>query len=108
MRVLADDGDVNRGLETLGQRLEEMRHELGRQAADGFAREFSFEHTIGAARKIDRDAYLGFVHRQHETVARKAELGAESLAQRFADGERAILDGVMLVDLEISVTLELE
>ena len=102
------DGDVDRGLETLGQRPEEVRHELGGQPADGLARELAFEHAVGAAREIDGDAHLRLVHGQHEAVARDAELVAERLAQRFAERQRAVLDGVMLVDLEIAVALELE
>ena len=83
--VLAGDGDVDRGLETLGQRLEEMRHELGGQAADGFTRELAFEHAVRAAREVDGDAHLRFVHGQHEAITRDAELGAERFTECLAD-----------------------
>ena len=102
------DADVDRRPRRLGQRAEEVRHELGGQSADGFARELAFEHAIGAARKIDGHLHLRFVHGQQEAVARDAELVAQRLAQRLAERERAVLDGVVLVDLQIAVAVELE
>ena len=56
-------------------------------------------HTkYGAPDRVERDLGLGLVHRQQEAVARDAALVAKRLAQRRAERERAVLDGVMLID----------
>ncbi len=44
MRVLALDADVHRRAQAVGQRPEEVRHELGRQTADRLAVEATLEH----------------------------------------------------------------
>ena len=83
----------------VGERAEEVRHELGRQPADRFAIETAFEDAYGRPERSMRDLRAGFVHRQQETVAGDAVLVAERLAQRLAERERGVLDRVMLVDV---------
>src|SRR5688572_26463839 len=108
MGVLTGDGDMDRGLEALGQGAKEMRDELRWQAADGLAREFALEDSIGASGEVNRHAHLGFVHGQHEAITRNAELGAQCSAQRIAERQRTIFDGVVFVDLQVTLALELE
>ena len=72
-------------LETLRQRLEEVRHQLGRQATHGFARELAFEHAEGAPGRIDGDAHLRLIHGQYELITRNAHLVAERHVKGFAN-----------------------
>ena len=76
--------------------------------AHGLAREPAFEHAEGAPGEVDGDAHLRLVHREHEAIAGDAHLVAERHAQGLAQRQRAVLDGVVLVDVEISVALEFE
>ena len=76
--------------------------------ADLLAAELAFEHGVRAAGKVDRDLRLRFVHRQQEAVARDAGLVAQRLAQRLAERERAVLDGVVLVDVQVALAGELQ
>src|SRR5512141_3482951 len=84
MRVLALHLDVDRRAEGLAERTEEVRHQFGRQAADGFTPELAFEYRVGPAGQVDGDLCAGLVHRQQESEARDAALVAERLAQRLA------------------------
>ena len=93
------DLHVDRRAEALRQRAEEVRHQFGRQAADGFARELAFEHRVGAAGQVDGDLRRASSIGSRKPIARDAALVAERLAQRLAERERAVLDGVVLVDL---------
>ncbi len=77
-----------------------MRHELGGQLADAVATELTFEHEVGATRQIDGDLRERFVHGQQEAITMNAALVAEGLFQRLAERERAVLDGVMFIDVQ--------
>jgi hypothetical protein len=68
----------------------------------------SFEHEIRAARQVDRDLRFALIHRQQKAVAADAGLVAERLAQRLADGQRAILDRVVLVDVQVAAAAQLQ
>ena len=72
------------------------------------AAELAFEHEVGPARQIDGDLRERFVHRQQEAVALDAALVAERRLQRLAERERAVLDGVMLVDVQIALARQLQ
>ncbi len=85
-----------------------MRHQLGGQLADAIALEAAFPNEVGPARQIERDLGLGLIHGEQKSVARDAVLVAERLAQRRSQREGAILDGVMLVDVQIAGAGELE
>ena len=75
-------------------------------AADLLAREAALEDEVGAPRQIDGHLRLALIHRQQEAVAADAGLVAERRAQRLAERERAILDGVVLIDVQVAVALE--
>ena len=81
------------------QRAEEMRHELGGEAAHLRARELAFEHGIGTAGQVDGHLHARLVHGQQEAVARDAALVAQCLAQRAAQRQRAVFHGVVFVHL---------
>src|SRR5262245_53747728 len=100
MGVLTLHAHLNRRAECVRQRTKEMRYQLSRETTDLLAIELALERRVRAAREIDRDLRLRFVHGEQEAVAADARLVAERLAQAFAEREGAILDGVMLVDVQ--------
>ena len=108
VRVLATDLDVDGRAQRFRERAEEVGHELGRQLADLVATERPFEHEVRTARQIDGDTRERLVHRQHESVPVDAVLVAKSRLQRLSQRERAVLDRVVLVDVQVASTRELQ
>src|ERR1700733_4567015 len=108
MCVLPAHRQMQRRAEALCQGAKEVRHQLAGQLADLFAAEVTLEHEVGAAGQVDRDLRLALIHRQQKTVAADPGLVAERLAQRLADGQRAILDRVMLIDVQIPAAAQLQ
>ena len=61
---------------------------------------------IGPAGNVERSAGQGLVHRQiGMSVARDAALIAQRLRDRLAKRNAAILDGVMLIDVQVALCL---
>ena len=88
--------------------MEEVRHELGGQSADLLAAKTPFELGEGTSRQIDRNLRLGLVHWQQETVACNADLCFERPPQGLAHCKCAILNRMMLVNLQVAVARQLE
>ena len=61
------------------------------------------EDRIGAAGEVDGDLRECLVHRQHEPEASDAALVAEGFPQGLPERQRAILDRVMLVHVEVAL-----
>ena len=108
VRVVALHAHLERGEQGVADGTEEVRHELGRHLADELAVKLAVEGEVGAAAQVERDLGLGLIHRQHEAVAAHAALVTERLLERLAEGDADILDGVVLVDLEVAVALDAE
>src|SRR6185436_14157772 len=85
-----------------------VRHELRRQIADAIARELGVEDQKRAPAEVDGYFGIGLVHRQQEAVALYAALVAERLLERLPERQRDILDGVVLVDVQIARALHVE
>ena len=84
--------------------LEPFANELGVELADLLAGELRPEHQEGPARDIDGDAAQRLVHGQmHTRVAGYALLVAEGLQEGLAQRDADILDGVMLVDMQVTL-----
>ena len=64
-----------------------------------------FEDRVSAPRQIERHLCAGFVHRQQKPVTRDAPLVTQGLAQRFTEGERAILEGWVERDGKLPVNV---
>ena len=77
-----------------------MRHEFGGQPAHALARERTSKTERRGPDRSSATCARRLVHWQHEPVAGEAAFVAERLAQRFPERQRAILDGVMLIDLQ--------
>src|SRR5882757_431329 len=102
MRILAVYAQMQCRSQRLGQRSKEMRNEFGGQIADSFAVEASLPDEIRPAGQIHRNLGLGFVHREQKAIARDAAFVAQGLAQRGSQRERAVLDGVVFIDMQIA------
>ncbi len=84
-----------------------MRYELCRQAAHGFPRKAPGKLRKRPPRQINRHLRLRFVHGEEKAVARDAHFRAQGTAQGLTERKPAILDGMMLVDLQIALAGEL-
>ena len=93
----------------LGEAFEEILHELRLQIADARHLQMEIHDGVGTAAEIDRGDCERFVHRHHEVPgAIDAPARAERAGHRLAKGDPHVLDGVMLVDVEIPVRLQRE
>src|SRR5690606_40294862 len=107
VRILPGDLHVDGGAERLGKRAEEMRGQLRRERSDRVAAEAPLEHAIGAPGKIDRDLCERLIHRQQESITVNAPLVAEGALQSLAQRQRAILDRMVLVDVQVALAGQL-
>ena len=132
------DVDVKRDTGALGERLEHVRDHLGRQVADLLALELQVAAEVGARRDVEDGAREGLRARRQragsacERAGRRPLVGArrgkthlvegrkasavppdalalaERLLERLAERDGAVLDRVVVVDLEVALALELE
>src|SRR3546814_9487700 len=86
-----------------------MCEPLGIHLVASFLRDRAFPHEIRPRRNVERDARQRLVHRaQRVAVAADAALVAQRLGDRLAHRDAGILDGMMLVDMEIAHRLHVE
>ena len=110
VRVLAAQVvDVQGDEGVVGEALEELVRQLGVEAADHAGLE---RHVHGQARpagEIDHHARQRLVERHvGVAVARQAALVADRLADRHAEGDADVLDGVVAVDVQVALGLDVE
>ena len=79
-----------------------MEEQLGGQVTDPFAAELGIPDQPGTTRKIDGRLRQGLVHGQQKAVAGQAALVAQGLGKGGAQGQRRILHGVVLVDVQVA------
>jgi len=94
---------VEVGAQGPDERFQDVGHVLRRQLADPLAHEREVEYRIGPTREVDRDAGKGIVH-GHAGVTEAGD--ARPVTQRAREGvaedERHVLDGVVLVDVQVA------
>ena len=101
--------DVNVGPRPLREALEEVLHELRLEIAHPGDLELQIDHRVRPPAKIDGGDSERLVHRHHEVPgAIDAAAGAERLSDRLAERDPDVLDGVVLVHVEIAVRLQRE
>ena len=108
--VAARAAQVERRARGPGERLEGMLDELERQPADALAAERQVDHRVRPATDIDDGRGDRLVHRarrRRRTGGCPARSPSASRERRPED-ERDVLDGVVLVDLEVAVRLDRE
>ena len=80
-----------------------MLDERRRQLADAVERPLDVELAVRAAADVDGDRGERFVERDERVGhADDAAPVAERLVERLADGDADVLDGVVLVDVEVA------
>lgn len=107
--VAAQAVDMRADRGVIDEPLEELAHEIDIELADRAAREGHLEHEAGAAGQIDDYAGERLVEWDVSmTVAPHALLIADSLRQRLTKGDANVLDGVVGIDVQIALRLDLE
>ena len=107
--VTAQGVDVQRDPGMIDQALEELTHQVDIEFADGCAREGHVEDQARPPGQIHHHARQGFVERHiGMAVTAQALLVAQRLGERLADGDADILDGVMRVDVQIALRLDVQ
>ena len=100
--VLAFGLDVEVDAGGIGERLEEVMEHLGRDIAYLFAMELGIPDEPGTTAKVEGDLAEAIVHREAEAVSADAALVAECLEDAFAESDASVLDGVVLIDVEVA------
>jgi len=106
VRILPAHRQMQRRAQTVGEGAEEVGYQFGGQSANLGAAETTLEHEVAATRQIDGNLRLALIHRQQEAVTPDAGLIAERASQRLPQCQRAILDRVVFVDLQIAAAVE--
>src|SRR5262245_11170729 len=88
---------------------EEVVDELCLQIADALDLYFEIDRRVRPAAKVDGGHGQRLVHR-HDEVAGAVDAApiAERRRHRLAEGDAEILDGVMLVDVQVPNSLDLQ
>ncbi|KAG1086048.1 hypothetical protein G6F40_014037 [Rhizopus arrhizus] len=85
-----------------------MRYQLGWHVAHPLALELALAHEVRASAEIQRGAGQRFIHRQSEAVAANAAFVAQCFAQRLPQGKTRVFDGVVLVDVQVALGLDVQ
>ena len=85
-----------------------MRGHFGAVVADFFAAEFRPDFAPGAAGEVEGAFGAAFVHWQDKAEAGDAAFVAQRLFQRHAEGEGAVFNGVVVVDVQVAVAVQVE
>ena len=100
---------VDVGLRALREPFEEVLDELRLQIADAADLEPQIDDRVDAPAQIDRRHRQRLVHRHHEVSgAVDAAAVAERRRHRLAERDADVLDGVMLIDVEIPLRVQLQ
>ena len=86
----------------VAEALEEVEEHLGGHVADVLAVELGIPDEPGTAAEVEGDLAEAIVHGEAEAVAADAALVAEGLEDAFAESDASVLDGVVLIDVEVA------
>ena len=87
---------------SIAERFEEMQEHLGGNVADALTLEVSIPYEPGAATKVEGNGAETVIHWQAIAITLYAALGAESLIDAITESECCILDGVVLIYVEVT------
>ena len=90
----------------IAERLEEMEEHLGGHVAYLLATESGFPHQPRTSPEVEGDPAQRVVHGQGEAVTGNAPLVAQSPGKGLAQHQGRILDGVVLVDLQVACDID--
>ena len=106
--VFAAGRDLEVAARRRAERVEEVAEQLGGNVPDPLAPEFGLPLEIDAPAEVEEHQRPAVVHRQGESVAGDAGLGAQRPVDRLAQRDGHILHGVVLVNVEVAVSLHRE
>src|SRR5580658_548537 len=93
----------------LRESLKEILQQLSLKIAHAPRRNSRAADAVRAATQINRRSRKRFIHgHQKVSSAQNAALRSQRLQHRFAKHDAHILDGVMLIDIEIAARLQIE
>ena len=98
--------DVEVHLCRVAQTLEEVLEHLGRHFAHLLTMELGVPDEPWTASEIQCHLAEAVVHRQTITISLDASLVAQRLEQAFAQGNARVLDGVVLVHVEVALGVD--
>ena len=102
MVVLASGGDMEREAALQCEPFERMRQQRRRQTTDTVAGEGQLDLRVRPSHEVDGRGRARLIHRhRRRPVARDAVPRAERLRERVAERGKHVLDGVVLVDVEV-------
>src|SRR5271166_5994435 len=97
------------GFRASREAVEEVSHKFCLEIANQTGPDLGINHGGAASAKIDGDNAQSFVHRHHEiSRAQDAALATQRLGEGFAERNADVLNGVVLVHVEIAVRLQLQ
>src|SRR5208283_4708727 len=100
---------MNVGFCAAREAVEEVSHEFCLEIAHQTRSDLGINHGGPAPAEIDGDHAQSFVHRHHEiSRAQDATLTAQRLGEGLAERDADVLDGVVLVHVEIAVRMKLQ
>ena len=103
MLVVAVGLDIEVHQGCVREALEEMEEHLCGHVAYTFAMELGLPDEPGASAEVEGDMGMTVVHGQGETVALNASLGTQCFVDTLTQGEGCILDGMVLVNVEVAL-----
>lgn len=104
--VMVQDMQRNAGI--LGQRLKELAHQFRVEGADLRCGKIDVPHKEGPAGNIDGSLGHRLVHGKVERgITGNAAPVAQRLGNRLADGDAGIFHGVVVIDMQVTLDLDL-
>jgi hypothetical protein len=92
-----------------GEAFKKVRDKFGLQIANEAGAHLGVDSKGSATAKVNGGDSEGFVHGHDEVAgAEDSTLVAESAIEGFAECDANVFDGVMLIDIKITITIELE
>ena len=108
MLVLPFGLDVEVHGSTVGQALEEVQEHLCGHLAHLLAMKLGIPYEPGTAPEVECHMAQAVVHWQAIAIALYAALVAKSLAQALAKSKGNVLDGVVLIDMQVSIAADVK
>lgn len=108
MLILSLSLDIEVDLGRIAQTLEEVEEHLRGEVADFLSLELSIPDEPRTSAEVKGHLAQTIIHRQTEAIALDSTFVAKSLTDAFAQHDTRILDGVMLVNVEVTLGLHSE
>ena len=98
--------DIQIDTGSIRERLEEMQEHLGRHLSHPLMMELGIPYQPWAPSEVKGHLTEAVIHRQTEAIALNATLVAQCLKDALAQGNSSILNGMMLIHLQITFRMD--